>query len=379
MAQMTVERFDQPSLPVVVAKPRSGIWRIVREFALLATLFGVYNVGRFLAADHVEAAYRHADDLLRWEGLLGLPSEATVQLEALRIRGLADVANVYYAGVHFPLTAVVLLWLMIRRPAEYGRARWGLASLTGLALIGHTFFPLAPPRLLPGWVDTGVILGQSVYGPTTDSGVANQFAAMPSLHVGWAFMVAVILIRATRSRWRWLWIAHPAITFAVVVVTANHYWLDGLVAIALGLPLLLIFDTRRPSSLVRNGPGATTLVGGGPAARVDIGLVPPPAGQARFEPEPVAPSALDRGVRDGAVGGQWKLRAVRRPAAKESSIRTTRKSSGLSGLMRLPGIARRSSPPAAMAGGMVNSHQRPITSPAAAGIAARNRSVMPLW
>jgi hypothetical protein len=68
---------------------------------------------------------------------------------------------------------------------------------------------------------------------------------MPSLHVGWAFMVAVILIRATRSRWRWLWIAHPVLTFAVVVVTANHYWLDGLVAIALALPLLLIFDVRR--------------------------------------------------------------------------------------------------------------------------------------
>jgi hypothetical protein len=212
-----------------------------------------------------------------------------VQLEALRIRGLADVANVFYAGVHFPLTAVVLLWLMIRRPAEYGKARWALASLTGLALIGHMFFPLAPPRLLPGWVDTGVILGQSVYGPTTDSGVANQFAAMPSLHVGWAFMVAVILIRATRSRWRWLWIAHPAITFAVVVVTANHYWLDGLVAIALGLPLLLIFDARRPSSLVRNGPGATTLVGGGTGGEMvaDGNLV----GSRRADREPTVASS----------------------------------------------------------------------------------------
>jgi len=94
-------------------------------------------------------------------------------------------------------------------------------------------------------VDTGVLLGQSVYGPSTDSGVANQFAAMPSLHVGWAFMVAVFLIRATRSRRRWLWIAHPVLTFTVVVVTANHYWLDGLIAISLALPLLLIFDSRR--------------------------------------------------------------------------------------------------------------------------------------
>ena len=239
---MTLERVGQP-LPAPAAP--SGIWRIVREIALLAVLFGAYNLGRFLSADHTGSAYRHADELIRWENWLGLPSEATVQQQALRIHALADIANVFYASVHFPLTAIVLLWLMIRRPAEYAKARWALASLTGLALIGHMFFPLAPPRMMPGWVDTGVLLGQSVYGPTTDSGVANQFAAMPSLHVGWAFMVAVFLIRATHSRWRWLWIAHPLLTFTVVVVTANHYWLDGLVAITLALPLLLIFDVRR--------------------------------------------------------------------------------------------------------------------------------------
>jgi hypothetical protein len=259
---MTLGRCGQPSLLVVVARPRSGIWRIVREIALLAMMFGSYNLGRFLAAGHVGAAYRHASELIQWEAWLGLPSEATVQQQALQVPGLPEVANVFYASVHFPLTAIVLLWFMIRRPAEYGKARWALASLTGLALIGHMFFPLAPPRLLPGWVDTGVILGQSVYGPSTQSGIANQFAAMPSLHVGWAFMVAVILIRATRSRWRWLWIAHPAITFAVVVVTANHYWLDGLVAIALAIPLLLIFDARRRSSPVRTGPDTTMREGG---------------------------------------------------------------------------------------------------------------------
>jgi hypothetical protein len=254
VAQMTLER---PPLPVAV-KPHAGVRRIVREVLLLAMLFGAYNLGRFLSADHTGSAYGHADELIRWEAWLGLPSEATVQEHALQVPGLADVANVFYATVHFPLTAIVLLWLMIRRPAEYGKARTAMAILTGLALIGHMFFPLAPPRMMPGWVDTGVLLGQSVYGASTDSGVANQFAAMPSLHVGWAFMVAVFLIRATRSRWRWLWIAHPMLTFAVVVVTANHYWLDGLVAIALALPLLLIFDVRRVPSRTMPSPADVT-------------------------------------------------------------------------------------------------------------------------
>ncbi|WP_202872534.1 phosphatase PAP2 family protein [Kribbella soli] len=256
MAQVTLERVGQSSLPEL-GRHRGGSWRIVKEIALLAGLFGVYNLGRFLSAEHAGSAFRHADELIRWEAWLGLPSESTIQHHALKVDGLAQLANVFYAGVHFPLTAVVLLWLLIRRPAEYGKARWALASLTGLALIGHMFFPLAPPRMMPGWVDTGVLLGQSVYGPSTHSGVANQFAAMPSLHVGWAFMVAVFLIRATRSRWRWLWIAHPLLTFTVVVVTANHYWLDGLVAIALAVPLLLIFDSSSPAR-TRNGARSRT-------------------------------------------------------------------------------------------------------------------------
>jgi len=264
MAQMTLDRVGQPVLPELGRSRGGGIWRIVREVALLAVLFGVYNLGRFLSAEHSGSAFAHAHELIRWEARLGLPSEATLQHHALQVDGLARVANLFYATVHFPLTAMVLLWLMIRRPAEYGKARWALASLTGLALIGHMVFPLAPPRMMPGWVDTGVLLGQSVYGPSTHSGVANQFAAMPSLHVGWALMVAVFLIRATRSRWRWLWIAHPLLTFTVVVVTANHYWLDGLVAIALAAPLLLIFDSSSSARTRKGSRSSTSLAAAAP-------------------------------------------------------------------------------------------------------------------
>jgi hypothetical protein len=199
---------------------------------------------------HATEALAHASTLINLQTQLGLPSEASLQHAALKLPDLAQIANRYYAYVHFPLTAAVLLWLMIRRPAQYPKARWALASLTGLALIGHLIFPLAPPRMMAGWVDTGVLLGQSVYGADAQSGIANQFAAMPSLHVGWSLMVAVFMIRATRTRWRWLWIAHPITTFFVVVVTANHYWSDGLVAIALAVPLLVTFRTGK---LRRNG------------------------------------------------------------------------------------------------------------------------------
>lgn len=210
---------------------------------LLATMFAVYSLGRMYAAGHSGPAFENADRIWGWEQAMGLPSEAALQNAALQIPYLAQSANSYYAMVHFPLTAAVLLWLSIRRPQFYPRFRWAMLSLTGLALVGHIVFPLAPPRMLThlGFVDTGIQHGQSVYGASTESGLANQFAAMPSLHVGWAAMIALVMIMMTRGKWRWLWLLHPAITLFVVVVTANHYWMDGIVVLILMaccLPLL---------------------------------------------------------------------------------------------------------------------------------------------
>jgi hypothetical protein len=137
--------------------------------------------------------------------------------------------------VHFPATIALLLWVYLRRPAHYRPVRNTLALLTGTALVVHLIFPLAPPRMLArtGLIDTGQLFGPSVYGsPGTDS-VTNQYAAMPSLHVGWSLLVAFTLIGLTRSRWRGLWLLHPLLTLLVVVGTANHYWIDAAVAAAL--------------------------------------------------------------------------------------------------------------------------------------------------
>lgn len=218
------------------------VWRVAREAVLLATLFLVYSAGRQIAAKHTGSAFDHADQVLSFQRWLHLPSEAALQQHALQVPHLVEGANLYYASVHAPLTAVVLLWLSIWRPTAYPRVRWTMVSVTALALVGHMLYPLAPPRMMPGFVDTGLRFGQSVYGPDHSDGVANQFAAMPSLHVGWAALIALAMILITRTRWRWLWLLHPLITFGVVVVTANHYWLDGivvLVLLAVSLPLLL--------------------------------------------------------------------------------------------------------------------------------------------
>lgn len=208
--------------------------RAVTELALVAVLFGVYKLGRALVADERSQAFLHAELVRRIEELLHLPSEAAVQA-AVHSEGLLRLANVYYTGVHFPLMAAFLVWGFARRPlAEYRWARDLLIIQTGAALVVHIVFPLAPPRMFPQWgfVDTMEVYGPSAYDGASGA-MANQLAAMPSLHVGWAVLIAYVVAR-TGPRWLApIAAAHAVVTVAVVIVTANHWWIDGLVGVAL--------------------------------------------------------------------------------------------------------------------------------------------------
>ncbi|MFJ8545606.1 phosphatase PAP2 family protein [Streptomyces sp. NPDC093586] len=220
---------------------------LVRELLLVAGLFLVYKFGRGLATGHTAEAFRNAHHVWDGERALRLPDEGTVQSLLLHGDWLIHVANTYYATVHFPATVVFLVWLYLRRPAHYVWTRRVLAALTGAALVLHVAFPLAPPRMLDatGLIDTAHVFGPSVYGPPRTDHLSNQFAAMPSLHFGWALMLAIGLIVATRSRWRWLWLLHPLVTLLVIVGTANHYWFDVIVASALlGLALVVVRPPR---------------------------------------------------------------------------------------------------------------------------------------
>jgi hypothetical protein len=209
--------------------------RPVRELLLIIVLFGAYKLGRLLANGRVSEAFDNAHRVWDLERLLGLPGETAVQHGLLHSEFLVHTANCYYAYVHFPATALFLLWIYLRRPAHYRWVRRVIVALTAVALVLHLLVPLAPPRMLPatGLVDTAARFGPAVYGaPQTDT-ISNQYAAMPSLHIGWAAVIATGLIVTSRTRWRWLWLLHPVVTIAVVVGTANHYWLDGIVVLML--------------------------------------------------------------------------------------------------------------------------------------------------
>ncbi|MFE0255548.1 phosphatase PAP2 family protein [Streptomyces sp. NPDC059010] len=229
---------------------------LVRELLLVAGLFLVYKLGRQLATGHTGEAFRNADRVWDLERAVHLPGEGSVQNALLHSDTLIHIANTYYATVHFPATAAFLVWLYLRRPAHYVWARRVLAAVTAAALLVHLTFPLAPPRMLAaaGLLDTGQLYGPSVYGSPETDHLSNQFAAMPSLHFGWALMVAIGLIAATRSRYRLLWLLHPLLTLLVIVGTANHYWLDAIVAAAmLALALAVIRLPKRTATTAGSG------------------------------------------------------------------------------------------------------------------------------
>lgn len=205
-------------------------YRMALEIALVVALLSLYRYTRYLAREQTGAAFANAGHVLRLENVLGIDNEKALQRAALDHLWLIRGLNRYYVSVHFPATVGFFVFMYVRAPAAYRRLRRLFVAVTGMALVIHIVFPLAPPRMLPGYVDTIDRYGPAIYQRSDVAETANQFAAMPSLHFGWAVLVAYGVVHLSRSRWRWIAVAHPVLILVAIVLTANHYWLDAIVA-----------------------------------------------------------------------------------------------------------------------------------------------------
>ena len=234
--------FPVPRLPFPVPRLTAAA-AFIQEAGTVFALFALWQ----LAGSHPALGPGGAIARARWlwhaERLLHMPSETVIQRAFLPHPLIIQVFNLYYAGLHFAALIACLIWLFIRHRASYPRVRTTVILFTGLSLLVQ-LIPVAPPRMLPGdgMIDTAVRYGQSVYGRHAGFN-PDQLSAMPSVHVGWALLVAVVIVQVSRSRWRWLALAYPALTTLAVVITANHFWLDGVGAAALLAVALLIQRT----------------------------------------------------------------------------------------------------------------------------------------
>jgi hypothetical protein len=209
------------------------VQQFLREAALIIGLYALWQFAGSLSGSGTYAAVGRGQWIWDAERSAHLLSEHTVQGWILPHPLIVQAANLYYDTMHFTVMIVFLLWLFARHGDAYPRWRTTLALLTASCLLIQ-LLPVAPPRMVPGldMVDTAMKYGQSVYG-SIGGFQADQLSAMPSVHVGWAVLVAVCTYQVSSSRWRYLGSAHAVATVLVVVATGNHFWADGIVAVAL--------------------------------------------------------------------------------------------------------------------------------------------------
>lgn len=220
------------------------------ELPLIVLVYALYSAGRLLARGDVSTAVDHGLAILRVEKALSLNAEHPLNRLFTREPWLGIPADFWYASLHYLVTPAILIWLFRSRGRLYRSARTWLMTSTLVGLIGFTLFPTCPPRLLApehGFVDTMAYYssygwwGGEASAPRGLGGMTNQYAAMPSLHVGWALWCGVMLWRygGTRTA-KVAGVAYPLITTIVVMGTANHYFLDAVAGAAvMGAGLLL--------------------------------------------------------------------------------------------------------------------------------------------
>jgi hypothetical protein len=211
-----------------------------QEIAIICGLFALWQVANGLARGHTTGGLRLGRDIWHAERWLHLPSEVSAQRLVIHHHELMRLANYFYESAHFTTMVIFLMWLWLRHRDRYPFVRNTIAAFTAMSLLMQ-MVQVAPPRLIgvKGLVDAGATIGPTVYNGFT-ANIADQYAAMPSIHVGWAVLISIAVVKCSPSRWRWLVIYHAVLTIAVVVVTANHYWMDGIVAVALLVPAYYI-------------------------------------------------------------------------------------------------------------------------------------------
>jgi len=198
------------------------------ELALVLGLYAVYEATRGLVAGDAQVALRHARDIVSLERSVHVFVEEPVQHAALAVPGLIGTLGFAYLTLHLSLTAGLLLWLHRRRPAAYPVVRTTLLLATALAVVGYVVFPTAPPRLSGvGIVDT-LSKGHVDLNKGLVSSLYNPFAAVPSMHVGYALIVGASLARyAPNPLTRIAGLAYPPFVLLVIVATGNHFLIDA--------------------------------------------------------------------------------------------------------------------------------------------------------
>jgi len=201
----------------------------LRQLALFAGAYYAYRLVRGFVDGQAVLAFENARTLVDVERTLGLFFEPGLQAWAQSQEWIVTAANWMYVNSHFAITTTFLVWLYIARNHAFYYVRNMFMIAMGLALVGYMAFPTAPPRYMPEWGFTDTVA--SFVGEAAEQSanvLYNPFAAVPSMHVAFALMIAIPAIKLVRLRaLKVAWGLYPVIVTFVVMVTANHFWVDA--------------------------------------------------------------------------------------------------------------------------------------------------------
>ncbi|WP_239132202.1 phosphatase PAP2 family protein [Paractinoplanes durhamensis] len=208
--------------------------RLLPQVAVMMAAVAAYFLVRGATQAATVEAVRNAHLVVDVERALGLFREPGWQASVMSMPFLRTVLNDIYIWGHWPVIAVTLIWLARRHPAVYLRARDTMLLSGGIGLVIFATFPVAPPRLAGlGMADT-VTAGAHAYRVLQPAMFTNQYAAMPSLHVGWDLVMGLAIAAASRHvLLRLIAVTLPVAMVITVLCTANHYLVDAIAGAAL--------------------------------------------------------------------------------------------------------------------------------------------------
>ncbi|AOR34723.1 hypothetical protein BFF78_30025 [Streptomyces fodineus] len=232
--------------------------RLWFEVLLIAVSYWTYSLIRNAVPEQKGKALRNADWIWGAEHDLGIAVERSVNHAVNSMSWLIIGINYYYATLHFIITLGVLVWLYRWHPGRYAAARLVLFATTGVALVGYYLFPLAPPRLMGDGHFVDTVMVHHTWGSMASGDLkhmSNQYAAMPSMHIGWSMWCGLTVFALASVPWvRVLGLLYPATTLLVIVATANHFWLDavgGVLCLAFGFTVARVWFGTVPYALPR--------------------------------------------------------------------------------------------------------------------------------
>lgn len=233
----------------------NGWMDALRQLLLFAGAYYLYRIVRGMVDGRASLAFENARDIINAERSMGMFFEQDFQEWALSdARWIVDGANWMYVNSHFIVTVTFLIWLYLARNHAYYFVRNMFMVAMGLALVGYVVYPTAPPRFMPEWGFQDTVTGWvGLQAANNANALYNPFAAVPSMHVAFALMIAVPAILVVRNPIiRAFWGIYPFLVTVTVVVTGNHWWLDA----ALGALVAAVSAVAAREALARARPEA---------------------------------------------------------------------------------------------------------------------------